>query len=65
MTLLTVIILILLSITIWVAWKHWDLLQAVRGEDYKSWELFGDKIVVDTIATLNTSKIADINKNKN
>ena len=44
MAVLTVIIMLLLSITVGVALKHWELLNDVRGDDMETRESVEDEI---------------------
>ena len=44
MAVLTVIIMLLLSITVGVALKHWELLNDVRGDDMETGEMVEDEI---------------------
>ena len=47
MTILTVIIMILLSITLGVALKHWELLNDVRGDAVDVREMVEDDVNTD------------------
>ena len=55
---LVVIIMILLSITVGMAWKHLELLRTVRGQSEKTVDVFSDSV------ENNTSKIVNISGNK-
>ena len=57
-TLLVVMIMILLSITVGMAWKHWELLRTVKGRSENTVDVF-----CDTVEN-NTSKIVKISGNK-
>ena len=65
MAVLTLIIMLLLSITLGMAWKHWELLKDVRKERAEARDVFGDEIAVDGDG-LSDSTIAygDENTNK-
>ena len=55
---LVVMIMILLSITVGMAWKHWELLRTVKGRSENTVDVF-----CDTVEN-NTSKIVKISGNK-
>ena len=47
MAVLTLIIMLLLSITLGMAWKHWELLKDVKKERAEDRDVFGDDIAID------------------
>ena len=60
---LVVIIMILLSITVGMAWKHFKLLRNLRGQSEKTSEMFGDVLNNNSVKN-STNKIADLLENK-
>ena len=59
LTLLVMIIMILLSITVGMAWKHLELLKDLRGHNGKTSEMFNNNTVNNS-----TNKIVDLLENK-
>ena len=55
MTMLSVTIMILLSITVGVAWKHWELLNILR----KGEEASGDKTIDDGLYHDNNTMVTN------
>ena len=55
MAVLTLIIMLLLSITLRMAWKHWELLKGVRKEHAEARDVFGNEIAVDGDELLSTA----------
>ena len=49
---LSVMIMILLSITVGVAWKHWELLNTIRGEKVKADEIYDVNIETNNSKTM-------------
>ena len=60
---LVVIIMILLSITVGMAWKHLELLRNLRGQSEKTSDMFGDVLNNNSVKNY-TNKIVDLLENK-
>ena len=60
---LVVIIMILLSITVGMAWKHLELLMNIRGQSEKTSDMFGDVLNNNSVNN-SINKIVDLLENK-